>query len=331
MKRPVTLALTLGDPGGIGPEVCLKAACAQPWPANLRLVLVGSRAVAAREARRLGVRLPPVASSVSALPPCRVSLWEPACDLPSTFKPGAASAAGARVAVEWIRAAASACVDGWLDGMVTGPISKEGLWRAGIPAGHTELLASLTGTARCEMMLIGGGLRVVLATRHIPLSEVPRTLTFRRVVEAGEMAAQALAWLGARNRRIAVCALNPHAGDRGAIGHEERDIIGPAVRRLRARGISLDGPVPADTVFHQALRGRYGAVVAMYHDQGLAPLKMLGFEEGVNITLGLPFVRTSPDHGTAFEIAGKGVANPRSMIEAIRLAFRLARRPWRPR
>ena len=180
------------------------------------------------------------------------------------------------------------------------------------------------------MMLFGDRIRVVLATRHLPLRKVAAALTVDTVVEAVEMLARALPWLGFRRARIGVCALNPHAGDGGALGDEEQTVIAPALARCRRRGWNVRGPVPADVIFHQHLAGQYDAVVAMYHDQGLGPLKMLSFENGVNLTLGLPIVRTSPDHGTAFDLAGKGRANPASMAAALAWAARLAARknPW---
>ena len=193
--------------------------------------------------------------------------------------------------------------------------------------GHTELLARLTGTGRYAMMLVGGPLRVVLVTRHIPLSKVPGKVTVDAIGAAAELAWRSLPWLGVKERKVAICGLNPHAGDGGVLGREELDVIIPAVRRLRRKGMNVIGPLAADTVFNGAMKGRYGVVVAMYHDQGLAPLKTIAFDSGVNITLGLPIVRTSPDHGTAFDIAGKGLASPLSMINAVKLAHRLALRP----
>jgi 4-hydroxythreonine-4-phosphate dehydrogenase len=180
------------------------------------------------------------------------------------------------------------------------------------------------------MMLIGGGIRVVLATRHVALRDVPSLITTECIVSAGELAVTALPWLGAGKATLAVCGLNPHAGDGGVLGGEEKSTILPAVRALRRKGFKVVGPIPADTVFHAAARGDYGAVLAMYHDQGLGPLKTIAFDTGVNITLGLPILRTSPDHGTAFDIAGKGIANPLSMVNAVLLAYKLALRtnPW---
>jgi 4-hydroxythreonine-4-phosphate dehydrogenase len=212
--------------------------------------------------------------------------------------------------------------------MVTAPINKEGFARAGIDfPGHTELLAACTGARRFAMMLFGGGLRVVLATRHIPLREVARRLNPSALREAVTLTHQALPWLGLPRARIAVCGLNPHAGDGGRLGDEEKRWIGPVLRGLRRRGFDIAGPLPADTVFHHARCGDYDAVVALYHDQGLAPLKTLAFDEGVNLTLGLPIVRTSPDHGTAYDLAGRGAANPSSMVAAVGAAVTLAGRP----
>lgn len=325
--RPVLLGITLGDPAGIGPEVALKAAYGRRWPAELKLILVGSRAVLRRECRRGPWALPPAWSPDSREPAPAIAGWDPEPGMALPPATGRCTARAAQAAVAWIRAATTAAQAGRLQGIVTGPICKEGLAKAGIPyPGHTEMLAALTGVKRFAMMLIGGPLRVVLATRHIPLARVSRSLRSADILEAGGMAAQGLQWLGIGNRSVGICALNPHAGDGGTIGREEHTVILPAIRRLRRQGIDVVGPVPADVIFHQAVRGRYGAVVAMYHDQGLGPLKMLAFDRGVNLTLGLPIVRTSPDHGTAFDIAGRGLADPRSMIAAIQCAFRLARR-----
>jgi 4-hydroxythreonine-4-phosphate dehydrogenase len=220
---------------------------------------------------------------------------------------------------------------GLFDALVTGPICKQSLCLTGLPfPGHTEFLAALTRTRRYAMMLIGGPLRVVLVTRHLPLAKVATGISRAAIQEAVQLAAQALPWLGVKQKTVGVCALNPHAGDKGILGREEITTIQPALLALRRQGLAVEGPVPGDVIFHQALQGRYGAVVAMYHDQGLGPLKMIAFEDGVNLTLGLPIVRTSPDHGTAFDIAGKGVAHAGSMVAAIRLAARLAHRknPW---
>jgi 4-hydroxythreonine-4-phosphate dehydrogenase len=333
MKAPRIVGITLGDINGIGPEVALKAVARIRAPAHVRFVFIGDTQVLSAQARALGLPAPaPWNPRVERAPGRRVTVWNPTPSMTLRWTPGRqvpeASAAGA----VWIRAAARAALQGQLHAVVTAPISKEGFQRAGIRVpGHTEYLARLTGTRRYAMMLFGGALRVVVVTRHIPLAAVPRALTGRAIFDAIDLTARALRWLGLRRARIAVCGLNPHAGEGGEIGREEITVIRPAVQRARRKGFDAVGPLPADTVFHQAARGDYDAVVAMYHDQGLAPLKLLAFDEGVNLTIGLPIVRTSPDHGTAFDIAGKNRANPSSMGEAMRWAVFLSGRknPWR--
>ena len=214
--------------------------------------------------------------------------------------------------------------------MVTAPVNKESILRTGESfVGQTEFLSQIAGTSRTVMMLLGTDdrqrwLRVALATTHLPLRMVADKLQRKNVELAIERAAEACVRLRLPRARVGVCGLNPHAGEGGQLGTEEQSVIGPAVEACRKRGIDVVGPLAADTLFHYALRSDYDVVVAMYHDQGLAPLKMIAFESGINWTLGLPFVRTSPDHGTAYDIAGKGVANPSSMIAALRLAQQLA-------
>ena len=223
-------------------------------------------------------------------------------------------------AIRWVVEGAARCLRGQLAALVTAPITKRLIYSAGYQfEGHTELLAHLAGTKKFAMMLVGGPLRVSLVTIHEPLRAVPGLLTTRRIVDVIDLTRQVCRQFGIKNARIGGAALNPHAGEGGLFGDEEKRIIRPAVRRTRA-----SGPWPADTLFYKAYRREFDAVVAMYHDQGLGPLKMIAFETGVNVTLGLPFVRTSPDHGTAPDIAGKGIANPASMIAAINLAAELA-------
>ena len=217
-----------------------------------------------------------------------------------------------------VETGARRCLAGEFAGLVTGPIAKKDL--APYP-GQTELLAHIARTKKFAMMLVGGPLRVALVTIHVPLADVPKLITQKKIVETIELTREACRRFGIRRPRIGVAGLNPHAGEGGLLGSEERRIIAPAVRRAQATG-----PLPADTLFYKAYRGEFDAVVAMYHDQGLAPLKMIAFDTGVNVTLGLPFVRTSPDHGTARDIAGKGIARPDSMIAAINRAAKLARR-----
>lgn len=328
-----TLAITVGDINGIGPEVSLKAAFGHRWPQDLRLVLVGHAGVVARQARRMGFRRPPLWDPVSGpWPAPRVSLWDPFPRVPAAWEPGAIRAQAAELAIDWVHAAVRQCLEGRLDGVVTAPLCKEGLRKAGLDIpGHTEFIARLAHAERFAMMLWGGPLRVIPVTRHVPLRQVAEALTPQAVRDAIRIAVEALPWLGCPGGRVGVAGLNPHAGEGGTLGTEERDVIAPAVRAAQRRGWPVEGPVPADVIFHRALRGDFAIVVSMYHDQGLAPLKMIAFERGVNVTLGLPIVRTSPDHGTAFDIAGKNRANPQSMIAAIACANRLARRknPWR--
>lgn len=315
MSRPLRIGITLGDLNGIGPEVALKAVQQLGALRGVQFVLIGS---------------PNAIAPFPARPP-QTLLWDPTPHLAPRLTPGRITAAAGRAAAAWIYFAVRGCQAGLLDALVTAPICKEGFERAGIHfPGHTEMLAQLTGTKRFAMLLFGGALRVALATRHLPLAKVAGALTRTELADTIRLTGEGLAWLGLKQRRIAVCGLNPHAGDGGLLGDEEVRIIAPAMRAARQRGVQLFGPVPGDTVFHQAVAGRYDAIVAMYHDQGLGPLKMLAFDTGVNLTLGLPLVRTSPDHGTAFNIAGENRANPASMVAAIDCALRLARRrnPW---
>lgn len=328
LTRMIRLAITLGDLNGIGPEIALQAVYGGSAPSSVRFVLVGDAALAAHMAASFGYSIPPQWAPGEAWPSrAKAVVWSPGRAAPART-PGRITAAASRAAVDWIRHAVEAALAGQVDGIVTAPICKEGLKKAHLAMpGHTEFLAELTGTKRYAMMLVGGPLRVVLATRHVPLSAVPQCLSACSIREAAEMADEGLRWMGLKAPRIGVCGLNPHAGDGGALGDEEKRLIVPAVRALKRAGLNVSGPIPSDVIFHQALKGSYDAVVAMYHDQGLGPLKMIAFEEGVNVTLGLPIVRTSPDHGTAFDIAGKNRANPASMLAAIRLATVLAARP----
>lgn len=331
-KRPTIIGITLGDINGIGTEISVKSAYTK-CPAGTRIVLIGYRAVVERETKRLGIAPPPSWSPAqSPLPSRGVTVWDPEPEARVPVQPGRCTIAAARAAHQWIVAATQAALDGALAGIVTAPINKEGFMKAGLDVpGHTELLAELTRTKRYEMMLLADDFRVVLATRHIPIKDVAESLTKHGIRNTIEITADALRWLGSHRKRIAVCGLNPHAGDGGAIGHEEQRIIIPAIRSVQRKDIKLTGPVPADTVFYQVRQGAYDAVVAMYHDQALAPFKMVAFENGVNLTLGLPIIRTSPDHGTAYELAGKGKADPSSMNAAVALAAKLAGRPnpWR--
>jgi len=251
--------------------------------------------------------------------------------LPEPLAPDLAggSPAAARAALAWLTEAAERCLRRELDALVTAPVNKEAILRTGQAfIGQTEFLSQLARSDRTVMMLLGQDergrwLRVALATTHLPLKLVAGQITRAKVELAIELAAQACRDLGVPRARIGVCGLNPHAGEGGKLGDEEKNIIGPAVLAAQRRQMDVAGPLSADTLFHRAYLGDYDAVVAMYHDQGLVPLKMVAFDTGVNWTLGLPFIRTSPDHGTAYDIAGQGIADPSSMISAIRLAKQL--------
>jgi len=259
----------------------------------------------------------------------RIFIFNPLHEpLPHNLPSGAPEAAQA--AVTWLREGARRCLDGELDALVTAPVNKEAIVRSGEGfVGQTEFLSELAGAKRTAMMLLGQDdrarwLRVALVTTHVPLKFVSDQITKEKVEMTIELATQACRDLGLKRARIAICGLNPHAGEGGKMGTEEQTTIAPAVKSAKERGLDVVGPMSADSLFYYAYRGEYDAVVAMYHDQGLVPLKMIGFETGVNWTLGLPFVRTSPDHGTAYDIAGKGRANGSSMMAAIELAKKLS-------
>jgi 4-hydroxythreonine-4-phosphate dehydrogenase len=331
-RKTNVIAIALGDAGGIGPEVALKAVATELDTDATRYVLIGDEELVRSLNVQLGLRLR-VASEDGATPEDRVVVRGAASR--ATAKPlPSGSIEHARDAIAWLKEGAALCLRGEASGLVTAPVNKESIIRSGEKdfVGQTELLSALAKAERTAMMLLGCDdrdrwLRVALATIHVPIRQVAASLTREKVELAIELAAKACRDLGLPCARVAACGLNPHAGEGGKIGDEEITTIIPAVEAARKRGIDVVGPLAADTLFHYAFRGDYDAVVAMYHDQGLVPLKMIGFETGVNWTLGLPFIRTSPDHGTAYDIAGRGIANPSSMIAAIRLAKRLSRLP----
>ncbi len=313
MKR---IGITIGDSNGIGPEITLKAIGKSRWPEGVEFVVFGNEAVIREQAEFMKI---PVSRKIRFEHVGSKSL-------PIHF--GKVRADASKLACEAICTAIDQCLSGEIDAMVTAPICKEGFHKAGIPfPGHTELLAERTKTKNFGMMLIGGGLRVMLVTRHIPISNVAESLTKKNIREHIELTGEALKLFGIKGGKIGVCGLNPHAGDGGIIGTEEKSVINPAIKLARKKGFKVSDAVPADTIFYEALNGKYDAVVAMYHDQGLAPLKMLGFDEGINVTLGLPIIRTSPDHGTAFGIAGQNRASFSSMKNAINLAIEMAGKP----
>jgi 4-hydroxythreonine-4-phosphate dehydrogenase len=243
----------------------------------------------------------------------------------SRFNPGELSAEAGRAAYEILCSAVKDAQAGVVAAVATAPVNKLAFARAGLPwKGHTDLLAHLTGSSRVAMMFWSEPLKVVLATIHIPLASVTMALTRELVDDVIELSSRELPRFGIPEPRLAVAGLNPHAGEDGLLGHEETEVLRPAIEAAQARGVRIDGPFPADTVFGRAVRGDFDAVIACYHDQGLIPVKLLAFGRAVNVTLGLPIIRTSVDHGTAFDIAGKNVADPSSMIEATLLAARLA-------
>lgn len=323
------IGISLGDVTGIGPEVTLKALAGELRTDNTRYLLIGDTEHVRRLDEQLGLKLP-IEQYRGKDRAGRIFLCQP---LPDSLSPDLleGSPSAARAAVAWVRDGAERCLRDEIDALVTAPVNKEAIVRSGQAfIGQTEMLSQLAGTERTAMMLLGEDdrgrwLRVALATTHLPLKLVSERLTREKIELAIELAAQACRDLGLPRARVAVCGLNPHAGEGGEMGTEEQTTVGPAVRAARHRQIDVVGPLSADALFYHAYKGEYDAVVAMYHDQGLVPLKMIGFDKGINWTLGLPFIRTSPDHGTAYDIAGQGIANPSSMIAAIRLAKQLTR------
>jgi 4-hydroxythreonine-4-phosphate dehydrogenase len=323
------IGIPLGDVTGVGPEVALKAVAAEAAHDDTKYLLIGDETLLRQLNEKLSLHLPlEEFSGYDA--PGKFFITNPRTEpLPEKMPAGAAAAAKASVA--WLRDGGQRCVRGELAALVTAPVNKESIIRAGHKfVGQTEFLSELAGTDQTAMMLLGHDgknrwLRVALATVHIPLKTVSEKLTAEKIMLAIQLAAQSCRDLGLPRARIAVAGLNPHAGEGGEFGDEEIKTIAPTILAAQKKGFDVIGPLSGDTVFHYALKGDFDAVVAMYHDQGLAPLKAVAFDTGVNWTLGLPFIRTSPDHGTAYDIAGKGIANPGSMIAAIQLAKQLAK------
>lgn len=310
------LALTLGDPNGIGPEVVLKTLADERLRDVAEFVVVGSETVLRRHAEQLGLDIPDA------------EVWEIAADESPEIAWGETTALAGRLAMRAVERATDACLAGEADGLVTAPISKEAISRAGYEfPGHTEFLAERTNAAGYTMMLVSGGLRVGLVTTHVPVCAVADRITPEAILDKLRiMSASLRDDFGIAAPTIAVLGLNPHAGDGGVIGREELDVIGPALEYARAEGLGVAGPFPADGFFGQRGYERHDAVLAMYHDQGLAPFKALAMGGGVNFTAGLPIVRTSPDHGTGFDIAGQGKASAASFREAVVLAAEITRR-----
>jgi 4-hydroxythreonine-4-phosphate dehydrogenase len=321
------LGITTGDPAGIGPEISLRAAREESLLNACRLVLFGSWDILQSRSADLGLPFEFEKISIDALRECKTLPARSIIDIPTKgVCAGIGSKASGEAAARNIIECASACSGGFLDAMVTAPLNKRFLQEAGYHfPGHTEFLASLSGASEIAMAFLTERLKVVLATIHIPLQAVSESVTPNLIYSKLCLILREFPRLGLPCSRVAVAGLNPHAGEAGIMGTEELEILEPAIRRARSAfpESTIDGPLPADTLFYRAYHNEFDVVLAMYHDQGLAPIKLVGFGESVNVTLGLPFIRTSVDHGTAYDIAGKGIARHESMISAIRWALRL--------
>lgn len=314
LSEKPTIGITMGDPNGIGPEIIIKSLlCSEVQNQCLPIVYGDSEIL--NEAKKLtGFNNKIDITNVTNLSFQELSI-------------GRSHKLAGMASIEYIKAAVESALVGKLDAIVTAPISKESIHLAGSNyPGHTEMLRDLTGASNVAMMFVGGEFRIVLVTIHCALSDVPKLINEEKILDSIKLANDSLIqYFRVEDPRIVVCGLNPHAGESGAFGNEEALHILPAVKKAKRMGINVIGPIAADTLFYMARKGRWDAVIAMYHDQGLIPFKMLFFEHGVNVTLGLPIIRTSPDHGTAFDIAWKGNADPSSMISAIGVALELAK------
>ncbi|MGA2268006.1 MAG: 4-hydroxythreonine-4-phosphate dehydrogenase PdxA [Bryobacteraceae bacterium] len=312
MKLP-TIALTMGDPAGVGPEIVLKALADPEVERLASWIVVGDSRILEMAGRATGLDL------ASAL-----LLDAPTLGDVEDFSFGRLDARCGQAAVEYVRIATELCLRGAADAMVTAPLNKEAVTLSGRPfSGHTEYIAELCGATESRMLLASEKLSVVHVSTHVAMRQAC-DLTTDRIVRTIELGDEAMKLLGFERPRIAVCGLNPHAGEHGLFGDEDQKFIVPAIQTARERGIECSGPHAPDTIFLQAWRGAYDLVVAMYHDQGHIPMKLIDFEGTVNVSLGIPIIRTSVDHGTAFDIAGKNLADPRSMKQAMRMAARMA-------
>lgn len=332
-KSPAPLAVTIGDPSGVGAEIALSAWLQRRDLALPPFVLIADPAQLAARARLLGIDVPIQSIPDATMIGATFDQALPVLPLTNSHKenPGVPLAENAAGTIEAIERAVAITLAGETSAIVTCPIAKKPLYEAGFAhPGHTEFLAELASrhagkTLTPVMMLAGPQLRAVPVTIHIPLAQVPLQLTTQAIIDVSRITAQELRGrFGIVKPRLAISGLNPHAGEGGALGEEDDTVIRPAVETLAHEGVDVRGPLPADTMFHPQARAAYDAAICMYHDQALIPAKALAFDETVNVTLGLPFIRTSPDHGTAFDIAGRGVARPASLIAAIRLAQELA-------
>ena len=306
------IAITIGDPAGIGPEIVLKSILSKGISDVCKPVIIGDKAVIEEAIERLSINL-------KALELININEIKN-----RDFEKNKPTAAGGKACVSYIKKAVELALNKDVDAIVTAPISKESLKMAGFQwPGHTEMLAELTNTKDYAMMFYSDKLKLILVTIHTALKNVPDLIKKGKVLKTIILAKKSCDMLGIENPCIAVAGLNPHAGESGIFGDEEIKEIIPAIEETQKMGIPVSGPYPADALFHKAYNGEFDIIVCMYHDQGLAPFKMISFEKGVNMTVGLPIIRTSPDHGTAYDIAWKGIANPSSIIEAIKLAARV--------
>ncbi|ALA56921.1 4-hydroxythreonine-4-phosphate dehydrogenase PdxA [Nitrospira moscoviensis] len=327
-EKPL-LGITMGDPAGIGPEVITKAMASRTLRTICRPLVIGSMPVLERTIKSLKLTLKAVpVKDHEAMPLSQgtVAVLDPLEAPLGRFSPGVAAAETGAASVSFIKKAVTLAQLGCIDGIVTAPINKEAINLAGCHyPGHTELLADLTQAKESGMMIVGGPLRIMFVTTHVAIKDLPGLLTQDKIEKGIRLAQLALTQLyGIRKPKIGVAALNPHAGEHGLFGDEEARVILPAARAAQAQGILASDPLPADTLFGKAAKGQYDGVVAMYHDQGLIPLKLVAFGTCVNLTVGLPIIRTSVDHGTAFDIVGKGIADPGSLLEAVKLAAKIA-------
>jgi len=323
------LGITMGDPAGIGPEVIAKALSGPHLHKVCRSLVIGSFPVMERTIKTLRLKLNVVrvqGHETTASRRGTVAVLDPLETPLRTFKLGMAAAETGAASVAFIKKAVELAQVGCIEGMVTAPINKEAINLAGCQyPGHTELLTDLTRASESGMMIVGGPLRIMFVTTHVAIRDLASLLTQAKIERTIRLAQSALTTLfGIKRPRIGVAALNPHAGEHGLFGDEEARVILPAVRATQQKGILASGPLPADTLFGKAADGSFDGVVALYHDQGLIPLKLVAFGTCVNLTVGLPIIRTSVDHGTAFDIVGRGVADPGSLIEAVKLAAKIA-------
>jgi 4-phospho-D-threonate 3-dehydrogenase / 4-phospho-D-erythronate 3-dehydrogenase len=331
MTRKPLLGITMGDPAGIGPEVIAKALAGAKVRRLCRPLVIGSFPVMRQAVKSLKLKMRVIRVEGHEMAPPRpnhLAVMDPLDHPLGRFPRGVAASDTGAASVLFIKKAVELAQLGCIDGIVTAPINKEAINMAGCHfPGHTELLADLTKTQESGMMIVGGPLRIMFVTTHVAIKDLPALLTQAKIEKAIRLAHLALRDLfGIKKPRIGVAALNPHAGEHGLFGDEEARVILPAARAAQALGICASDPLPADTLFGKAARGEYDGVVALYHDQGLIPLKLVAFGACVNLTVGLPIIRTSVDHGTAFDIVGKGIADPGSLVEAITLAATLVAR-----